>query len=91
MIELIYTTNFLRRLKKFKKSNKRLFEEIIEKVELFKNTDNHKALKVHKLHGRMRMWYGFSVNYKIRVVFKYGKKKTEASLLDVDDHDVYKC
>jgi len=90
MIEIIYSPNFLRRLKKIKTKDQRLFEEIFEKVELFKNVDKHKALKVHKLHGRMRLWHSLSVNYKIRIVFKYSKKKSEANLLDVDSHDVYR-
>jgi len=90
MVEIIYSPNFLRRLKKIKKKDKRLFEEILEKVELFIKEKHHKSLKVHKLHGRMRAWYSFSVNYKIRVIFKYSKKKSEANLLDVDSHDVYR-
>ena len=90
MVEVIYSPNFLRRLKKIKKKDNRLFEEVVEKVELFTQQDKHKSLKVHKLHGRMRGWHSFSVNYKIRVVFKYSKNKSEANLLDVDSHDVYK-
>lgn len=90
MIEVMYSTNFLRRLKKINKKDSELFEEILEKVDSFEDGSNHKALKVHKLHGRMRAWHSFSVNYKIRVIFKYSKNKSEANLLDVDSHDVYR-
>ena len=90
MIEIIYSPNLLRRLKKIKKKDKMLFEEILEKVDMFTTNQNNQSLKVHKLHGRMRAWHSFSVNYKIRVIFKYTNKKTEVNLLDVDNHDVYR-
>ncbi len=90
MIELVYSQNFLRRLKKIKQKDKRLFEEVLEKVDAFTDIDNHQSLKVHKLHGRMRAWHSFSVNYQIRVVFKYSKNKSKTNLLDVGNHDVYK-
>ncbi len=56
---------------KFKKLEKDLQDEIIEKIALFRNIKNHKHLKVHKLGGNMKGRYSFYVNYKIRVVFKY--------------------
>lgn len=68
---------------------KDLVEEAIEKIELFKNPENHKILKVHKLHGRLTGCYSFSVNYKFRIIFEYNSKK-EASFLSIDDHDMYR-
>ena len=75
--------------RQFRKLEQLLQEEILEKIELFKKPVNHQQLKVHKLHGRLKDRYGFSVNYKFRIVFIY-LSKNEAVLLAVGDHEVYK-
>ena len=66
-----YSTRFIR---VFRKIAPDLQEEIIEKVELLKDEDNHKRLKVHKLSGKLKSIWSFSVNYKIRVTFVKPKK-----------------
>lgn len=75
-------------IKKFKKLENNLQEEVLDKIELFKKIENHKQLKVHKLNGVLSGRYSFSVNYKFRIVFVY-LSKTEAVLLSVGDHEVY--
>lgn len=86
MIELFYSTIFIR---KMKKTDVELREEIIEKLELFKDSRNHNSLKVHKLHGELDGKYSFSVNYKFRVIFSYIQKNM-VSILTFGDHDIYK-
>ena len=86
MIELIYTPNFI---KEFKKLEYALGEEVLDKINLYKNRKNHQQLKVHKLHRKLTGRYSFSVNYKTCIVFRYVSKKI-AAILSVGDHDVYK-
>ncbi len=86
MIKLIFAPVFLRQLKSLPGE---LQEEAIEKIELFKNRQNHRMLRVHKLKGNLREVFSFSVNYRIRIVFEYNSKN-EAALLSIGDHDVYK-
>ena len=86
MIEVEYTSNFVR---EFKKLVPGLLEEALEKIDLFKNPKNHKLLKVHKLHGKLYGRYSFSVNYKTRIVFRYITPKMTA-LISIGDHDIYK-
>mgnify|MGYP001591169696 FL=1 len=76
-------------VKKFNKLESVLREEVLEKIEMFKDKKNHMQLKVHKLKGVLSGRYSFSVNYKTRVVFSY-LSKNEAVLLAVGDHGVYK-
>ncbi len=80
-----YKPQFIRQ---FNKVSKNLQEEVLEKIELFKDISNHQALKVHKLHGKFHDCYSFSVNYKYRIVFSY-VTKTEVSILAIGDHDIY--
>ena len=85
-MKILYKATFIRQ---FDKLEKDLQDEIIEKIELFKNVSNHKNLKVHKLKGKLCDCYGFSVNYNYRIIFEY-IKKDEAHLLSIGDHDIYK-
>ncbi len=84
-VEIIYTPTFLKRLMKLENE---LQEEVFQKVELFKDVNNHKQLRVHKLKGALSEQYSFSVNYKVRIVFFKDSKKS--IFLDIGDHDIYK-
>lgn len=86
MITLIYAPVFVKQLKNLEPS---LQDEVLEKIDVFKNKDNYKILKVHKLHGKFADRFSFSVNYNTRIIFKY-LKKNEVALLFVGDHDLYK-
>jgi mRNA-degrading endonuclease RelE of RelBE toxin-antitoxin system len=86
MLELIYAPSFIRELKKLEKD---LRDEVLEKLELFKNPSNHKQLKVHKLKGYLKNSYSFSVNYSFRIVFSYASKKS-VNVLAIGDHGIYK-
>ncbi len=86
MIIVAYKATFVRQ---FDALEEGLQNEVLEKIELFKNPKNHRQLKVHKLHGPLRDWYGFSVNYKFRIVFSY-VTKSEVVLLAIGDHEVYR-
>ena len=76
-------------VKSFKKLETSLQEEAFDKIELFKNESNHQQLKVHKLKGRLKDYYSFSINYKYRIVFLYSGPD-EADFKDISSHDVYK-
>jgi mRNA-degrading endonuclease YafQ of YafQ-DinJ toxin-antitoxin module len=83
MIAIQYAPSFI---KMYKGLDRNLKEEVKEKISLFQNSDNHIKLKVHKLQGRMLEKYAFSVNYKVRIVFRFEHKEL-ASLLYVGSHD----
>ena len=86
-MELLYKASFIQELNSLEAG---LQEEALEKIEAFKNPLNHKALRVHKLKGKLAMYYSFSVNYKYRIVFEWrGKGKKTAVLLAIGDHDIY--
>lgn len=85
MILIEYAPSFERI---FKKLPKALKEEIIEKIDLFADPKNHERMRVHKLHGQLKGFYSFSVNFKYRIVFSWASK-THATILTVGDHSVY--
>lgn len=85
-MEIAYKATFVKQLKKLDED---LQNEVLEKIDLFKDINNHNILNVHKLHGKFKEKYSFYVNYKIRVVFMW-ISKNEVALLVVGDHDLYK-
>ncbi len=74
--------------KMFRKLEPMLQEEALEKIELFRNTEMHESLKVHKLKGKHEKHYSFSVNYRVRIVFTHLTSK-EVALIAIGDHDIY--
>ncbi len=86
MISIEYAPKFL---KKFKKLEFSVQEEVREKINLFKDRSNHQKLRVHKLHGNLSDCWAFYVNYQKRIVFEY-LTDNHVAMLSIDDHDVYK-
>lgn len=89
MIKVIYTASFVKGLKRVERKDEELFEETLEKMELFKDRGNHSKLRVHKLHGRLANYWSFSINYKFRILYR-PVSGDQAIFHDIGDHDVYK-
>ena len=85
-MEVSFSPSFLRTLKTLPLP---LREMALEKIDLFQDPSRHAVLKVHKLRGRLRECYAFSVNYQFRIVFAYVGKPRRAYLLAIGDHTVY--
>ena len=85
MLDVYFKASFIRKMNALPAN---LREEAVEKIELLKDTRNHKALRVHKLHGTLAGLSSFSVNYKMRIVFQY-ISRNEVALLSIGDHDIY--
>lgn len=81
-----YKPSFVR---EFKKLSVELQEEVLERIDLFKDAENHQKLKMHKLKGRLADVYSFSVTYSHRIVFSFESKEV-AVFLAIGTHEVYK-
>lgn len=65
-------------------------QKLAEKRELiFRKNHFDPRLKTHKLRGRLKGFYSFSINSKTRIVFKLIDHH-KAVFLDIGDHDIYK-
>lgn len=85
-MNIAYTPQFVRM---FRKLERALQEEAVEKIELFAKCSTHLQLKAHKLKGKLKNRHSFSVNYQTRIVYM-PLSKTEVVFLAIGDHDVYK-
>lgn len=85
MVTVGFTQEFFRRLKRL---DLRLQEIAFEKIELFRNKNNHRRLEVHKLHGKYAGFFSFSIDRKNRIMFEWISNE-EARLHTVGDHSIY--
>lgn len=85
-MEIIYSPRFKREyegLQIFLKSRAEKQEKIF-RVDPF-----DVRLKTHKLKGRLREFWAFSVDYRYRIIFEF-EGRNKATFHAVDDHSVYK-
>lgn len=78
--------------RKFLKSAQRLPKNILgraeEKEVLFREQPFHPSLKTHKLHGKDKETWSFSVNARYRIKFLF-LSDTRVLFLDIGLHDIY--
>lgn len=86
MLTLVFTPSFLRQYKKLELD---LREEVREKIAQFQKNPRSVSLKAHKLKGKLKGYWSFSVNFQYRIVYEYDNSDTVA-LLKVGNHSVYK-
>jgi mRNA-degrading endonuclease RelE of RelBE toxin-antitoxin system len=84
-MNIVYASKFKKSLKKLPNF---LVEKVVEKIILFENNFSHPSLDAHKLHGRLKNQWSFSIDKKHRVLFEFDQDNV--ILLDVGDYDVYK-
>lgn len=62
-----------------------------EKVAIFKSDPFNVRLDAHRLHGKLKKQWSFSVNHRYRILFEFlNKAQTEAVFLDIGDHRIYR-
>ena len=62
-----------------------------ERVALFKRAPFNVRLDTHRLHGRLKKLWSFSVDGRNRILFEFlNKTQTEAVFLDIGDHRIYR-
>ena len=85
-VEILYS-------KRFKKQFKRLPKKVIKKLiyieNIFRYNPFSPELKTHKLHGKLKNEYAFSVNYEYRVIFTFIDSNT-VFFLEIGTHEIYK-
>lgn len=75
-------------IKQFKKIPPELQEQVHKKIAVFEKDHKNPSLKTHKLHGRLKHCWSFSVTHHYRIIFKI--KDKEAIFIEMGTHDMYK-
>ncbi len=84
-MKILYIEKFKREYKRLPQNIKILAEK---KEKIFRKDPFDKQLKTHKLHGVLKEFWAFSINYRYRIVFDFDDKNT-ARFYSVGDHDIY--
>ena len=78
---------------KFAKEYKRLPQEVKnqakKKEKIFRKDPFDKRLKTHKLTGKLKEYYSFSIDYDHRIIFEFAKKDI-IWFHSVGTHQVYR-
>lgn len=78
---------------RFEKAYRRLPIEVklkAEKKESIFRTDPFDArLDPHKLHGKLKSKWSFSIDYRYRILFEFDSDKN-VTFLDIGDHAIYR-
>lgn len=84
-MRITYTSKFAREYKKLSKKVKLQAEK---NEAIFRANPFDPALETHKLHGRLKDFWSFSIGFRFRVIFEFAGKDT-VYFHSVGDHDIY--
>ncbi len=82
---IYYYPSFLRQVKKLPKA---IREFAVEQTKLFMKDPRDPVLKLHKLTGRLKGNFAFSINFRYRIVLEI--RGNQAFFHSIGDHGVYK-
>jgi addiction module RelE/StbE family toxin len=86
MIEVAFSSSFKRAFKRRIKGNATLETRFWERLELFQNNPFDQKLRTHKLSGRLKDLWSFSIEYDQRIVFSF-LENDRALFVDIGTHE----
>jgi len=84
-MDIAYSRGFL---KSASRLPKRIIELADRKEALFRDEPFHPSLETHKLHGKDKDAWGFSIDRKYRIKFLF-LESNRVLFLDIGLHDIY--
>ena len=87
MTEITFSSSFKRAYKKKIKVRKETDDLFWDTVKLFTSDPFHPSLKTHKLSGKLRGLWSYTVEYNLRVVFSFVDGSSKAIFVDLGTHD----
>lgn len=70
-MKIYYSTKFAKEYKKLPKKIKLAAEK---KEKLFRENPYYPQLKTHKLTGKLKDYWSFSIDYQYRIIFEFADK-----------------
>jgi proteic killer suppression protein len=86
MTEIAFSSSFKRAFKRRIKGNTVLETRFWDRVGTFQNNPFDQALRTHKLSGRLKDLWSFSIEYDLRVVFTF-VEADRALFVDIGTHE----
>ena len=84
-MQILYSARFAKQYRKLSTAVKMLAEE---REIVFRSHPFDATLSTHKLHGKLKGYYSFSINNKYRIIFEFVNDGT-IKFHYVGTHDIY--
>ena len=85
-MKIVYSSKFAR---SFRKLPIVIQKEALQTEEKFRLDPFDPTLRTHKLSGKLKGFYSFSIDYSHRILFQFLEDET-ILFLNVGDHDIYR-
>ena len=85
-MKIYYSSKFAREYKRLPKRVKLLAEK---KEVVFRKDPFDPRLKTHKLSGKLKIYYSFSIDFQYRIIFEFAKKDV-VWFHSVGTHEIYR-
>ncbi len=85
-MKIIYSSKFAKEYKRLPLKIKKTAEK---KENIFRKDPFESSLKTHKLTGKLKEYYSFSIDYQYRIIFEFVKKDI-IWFHSVGTHEIYK-
>jgi len=85
-MEIAFSSSFKRAFKKKIKGRKDIEDLFWEAAELFIKNPYHSSLRTHKLSGKLKDLWSFSIEHDLRVIF-YFEDNNKAIFVYIGSHD----
>jgi mRNA-degrading endonuclease YafQ of YafQ-DinJ toxin-antitoxin module len=83
--KITYSSHFA---KAFKALPEKIKNQAIQKENIFRANCFDTRLKSHKLKGKLKEYWSFSINYSYRILFEFGDDG-EVGFIDIGTHSIY--
>ena len=85
-MKIYYSRKFAKEYKKLPLKIKILAEK---KEKIFRKNPHESSLKTHRLKGRLKEYWSFSIDYHYRIIFEF-REKDIIWFHSVGTHEIYK-
>ncbi len=86
-MEISFSSSFKRAFEKQISGRKQIEKEFWDTLEIFIQNPFDHRLKTHKLQGKLKELWSFSVEYDLRIVFYFSEDDKKAIFVDIGKHD----
>ena len=88
--KIVFDASFERKFTTYKENlSQKQLKKLREKIIIFKNNPFDPCLKTHKLKGKLKDYWVFTISYSYRIIFRFLDKE-RIFFIDIGDHSIYK-
>ncbi|MBN2964634.1 plasmid stabilization protein [Sulfurospirillum sp. T05] len=85
--KIIRTDEYFKKLKKFIKKHPDVLSRYVKTIELLELDPYHPSLRLHKLKGKLGVYYSVSITMQYRIVIDFILNEKEIIPIDIGVHD----